>query len=191
MRFFSQFANENRMFMASLTAAFVFHIVILCLRPYSQAAAQQPRPIQSIDVRLAHFSAAAPKQAQHSIESTLQAIANAPISEKLVSKQPEIAQNSHINHAEYIAALQEYLEDFGSKHYPNELHHKGNCQILLSIQANGQLREARIVRSSGNPILDKAAIDLVKKAAPFKPFPQEMTGEHVTLEFLRTWNFNA
>jgi protein TonB len=55
------------------------------------------------------------------------------------------------------------------KRYPAtalESHWEGIAEVKLTIGADGRIREAVIVNSSGHDMLDKVAIDMVRKAAP-------------------------
>lgn len=53
---------------------------------------------------------------------------------------------------------------------------EGSLVLSFTITANGGVSGVRISRSSGNPKLDKAALSLLDKAAPFPPIPPE-TGQ--------------
>jgi len=44
-------------------------------------------------------------------------------------------------------------------------------------------------RSSGEKILDDAAIRIVRLAAPYAPFPQDIRKETDILHITRTWQF--
>ncbi|HED14243.1 MAG TPA: energy transducer TonB, partial [Gammaproteobacteria bacterium] len=46
-----------------------------------------------------------------------------------------------------------------------------------------------ILRSSGHQVLDDAAIRIVKLAAPFAVFPQNIRKEVDILHIIRTWKF--
>ncbi len=62
-------------------------------------------------------------------------------------------------------------------HYPKEAQREkleGKTQFAFKIQTDGSIKYARIVKSSGHPILDQAALQAVKKAAPFPYYPKEI-----------------
>lgn len=46
-----------------------------------------------------------------------------------------------------------------------------DVQVAFTVSANGALGGLRIARSSGSAALDKAALDAVRRAAPFPPIP--------------------
>ena len=66
----------------------------------------------------------------------------------------------------------------------------GNVRMLISLNASGQISETRIIQSSGESLLDQAAVDIVNLAAPFEPFPEELKAEADILEIVRTFRFH-
>jgi len=50
---------------------------------------------------------------------------------------------------------------------------KGEVYISFRVSANGSVGSIRIARSSGSPALDSAALETVRRAAPFPPIPAE------------------
>ncbi|NDR58421.1 energy transducer TonB family protein [Aliiruegeria sabulilitoris] len=51
----------------------------------------------------------------------------------------------------------------------------GTATVALSVGRDGRLQSARIARSSGNAALDAAALDAVRRAAPFARAPRGLT----------------
>ena len=96
--------------------------------------------------------------------------------------------------ANYLAQWQRDIEIYGNKHYPKEAlaqNIRGQLELLVGINANGTLHHITIRRSSGSNILDKAAINIVRRAAPFDPLPAEMAENIDVLEIVRTWQFRG
>jgi protein TonB len=48
---------------------------------------------------------------------------------------------------------------------------KGKVVVGFTLHANGSVSNVRLKSSSGKPAVDKGAMDVVRKAAPFPPFP--------------------
>ncbi|HET7413514.1 MAG TPA: energy transducer TonB [Pararhizobium sp.] len=48
---------------------------------------------------------------------------------------------------------------------------RGETQVQFTIDASGKVGEVHVVTTSGSDILDQAAIETVKRAAPFPPIP--------------------
>ena len=50
---------------------------------------------------------------------------------------------------------------------------RGEVQVAFTVSASGGVGGVRIVRSSGSPVLDKAALETVRRAAPFPAIPAD------------------
>ncbi|SFR47978.1 protein TonB [Marinobacter gudaonensis] len=80
----------------------------------------------------------------------------------------------------------------GNINYPTEARRAGiygTLRMLVSLKKDGTIKEVAILQSSGSTVLDDAAIRIVRMAAPFAPFPEEMRQEVDELEIIRTWSF--
>jgi protein TonB len=75
--------------------------------------------------------------------------------------------------ASYRAMLVAHLQRF--KQYPSNANGaRGRPSVSITITRNGRLTSSRLVQSSGNGVLDQAALALVQRAQPMPPFPPEM-----------------
>jgi len=80
----------------------------------------------------------------------------------------------------------------GNLNYPSEARQSGihgTLRMLVSLRKDGSIKEVSILESSGNRILDDAAIRIVRQSAPFPPFPDDMRENTDELEIIRTWSF--
>ena len=80
----------------------------------------------------------------------------------------------------------------GNLNYPKHLKNNnmyGELELVVSIKKDGSLNSVEVLRSSGYVELDKAAIDIVQKSAPFDPFPPELIDNDI-IEIIRTWRFS-
>ncbi len=59
----------------------------------------------------------------------------------------------------------------------------------MAVQADGSIKDIRVLHSSGEKVLDKAAIRIVRLSAPFAPFPRDIRAETDILDITRTWQF--
>ncbi len=94
--------------------------------------------------------------------------------------------------AKYLEMWRQHIEKIGNENYPLEaraLNLSGELRVLVAINADGSLHDATIRRSSGSQILDDAAINIVKLAAPFELLTDEMKQDTDILEIIRTWQF--
>ncbi len=95
-------------------------------------------------------------------------------------------------YARYMDAWKARVERIGNSHYPRAVRNAGLSGRLLidvAINANGSIRNVRILRSSGSPVLDDAALRIVRRAAPFAPFPAAIRRRVDVLHIIRTWEF--
>ncbi|MBE7566418.1 TonB family protein [Acidithiobacillus sp. HP-11] len=82
-------------------------------------------------------------------------------------------QNPHSLAAqEYIAAWIQKTERIGDLNYPGDM--TGQLEIRVALNADGSLESVRIVHSSGNSALDRAALRVVRLGAPYAPFSREL-----------------
>jgi protein TonB len=66
---------------------------------------------------------------------------------------------------------------------------EGVVSVAFSIDRQGKVVSSRIVMSSGSPLLDAEALDLIKRADPFPPPPAEISDNQ--LSFLVPIRFTA
>jgi protein TonB len=85
-----------------------------------------------------------------------------------------------VGYALYYKAMQKRVEEIGTLNFPQQNGRKlyGELVVSIPIFQDGSLYQKeggpRVERSSGNPALDKAALEIVRRAAPFGSFPQNM-----------------
>jgi protein TonB len=92
----------------------------------------------------------------------------------------------------YLSAWRARIEAIGNQHYPQEATAAGiygTLRLLVAINPDGSINDVRILRSSGEPILDAAALSIVQLAAPFEPLNARMRERMDVLEVIRTWQF--
>lgn len=93
----------------------------------------------------------------------------------------------------YLDTWRRRIEAVGNINYPESARRQeiyGSLRLLVAILPDGDVDEIRILQSSGFSVLDQAAIDIVRMAAPFAPFPEEMRPNVDILEIIRTWRFH-
>ena len=62
---------------------------------------------------------------------------------------------------------------------------EGKLLLEFTILGNGQLEEARLLRSSGYSVLDEEAIRAIQAAAPFGPIPRSIGKSRLPIEIGR------
>lgn len=94
--------------------------------------------------------------------------------------------------AAYLEDWRRRVEAVGNRYYPEaSLRYGifGSLKMLVTIRSNGSLEDIRILSTSGYAVLDESAIRIVRTAAPFLPFPEELRRTTDKLEIVRTWQF--
>lgn len=102
------------------------------------------------------------------------------------------ARTEEYRFAQYVESWRLKVERVGNLNYPEEARQKklyGSLQVTVNILADGSLENAEIRRSSGSKILDEAAIRIIKMAAPYAVFPENIRDEFGALSITRTWSF--
>ncbi len=94
--------------------------------------------------------------------------------------------------APYLDHWRRRIERIGTLNYPIAAQRAGvqaNPVLAVEIRSDGKLEAARIERSSGYPDLDHAALEILKLASPFNPFPPELARTYRTMRFAYEWEF--
>lgn len=120
------------------------------------------------------------------IERRLQAYAKRPKRKWITARTRE-----H-KYAAYMEAWRQKVERVGNLNYPDEARRanlSGNLLLDVALRADGSVDEIILRRSSGKKVLDDAAIRIVKLAAPFASFPEDIARETDILHVERTWQF--
>lgn len=113
--------------------------------------------------------------------------ASAKVRRKAIS-----ASTQEYRYAAYLEAWRKKVERVGNLNYPDAARRKklyGDLLLHVAVRADGSVADIRVIRSSGHKILDDAAVRIVRLAAPFAPFPEEIRKEVDILDITRTWQF--
>ena len=108
-------------------------------------------------------------------------------------KIKKLQANSTVTNEEaiYLNLWQREIESIGDELIAaNDTQYSDSkVQVKATIDSFGNLIKSEILISSGNTYIDKMAIDILEKAAPFAPFDPKMINEYGILEIIRDWNF--
>lgn len=115
---------------------------------------------------------------------------------QLYAKRPRVhrlnaASTMRDKGAWYKEEWRRKVERIGNLNYPDAARREriyGSLRLLVSINRDGTLREVQVLESSGQTILDQAALRIVRLSAPFAPFSGDLADIDV-LEIIRTWRF--
>ncbi len=87
------------------------------------------------------------------------------------SQRPQAAGNAAVSN--YPGKVRARLTR--ALRYPSEARRggiKGDAQVRFTVRADGQVASIALARSTGSPILDEAALEAVRRAAPFPKIPE-------------------
>jgi pilus assembly protein CpaC len=85
--------------------------------------------------------------------------------------------------ANYARAVQTKI--IGATYYPRQAQDagwEGNVKLSLNITSNGDLKDVRILESSGYKVLDDAAQDVAQTQAPYPPFPPQIDSQEIWVD---------
>lgn len=104
------------------------------------------------------------------------------------------ARTKEYRFARYVEDWRLKVERIGNLNYPEAARKEklyGNLQLTVGIRSDGSLESIEINRSSGQKVLDEAAINIVKLAGQngFAPFPPDISQDTDILHITRTWVF--
>ncbi len=95
--------------------------------------------------------------------------------------------------ATYLSTWKNKVEQVGTLNFPFAASQTATAKypvLEVAINADGRLREVVIRSSSGQRDLDQAAMQILRLAAPFEPFPEGLRGEYDVLRFAYEWRFS-
>ncbi|HYC35817.1 MAG TPA: TonB family protein [Usitatibacter sp.] len=102
------------------------------------------------------------------------------------------ARTSEYRFAQYVDTWRQKIERVGNLNYPEEAKARrlyGSLQLTVGVKPDGEVESVEINRSSGHKVLDQAAVRIVRLAAPFERFPQNVRVDTDILYITRTWTF--
>lgn len=81
-----------------------------------------------------------------------------------------------VTYAQYYDDMRRKIEATGTANFPHVAGRKLYGELLMALLVNhdGRILDARVVRGSGNRMLDRLAEAIAQKAAPFGPFTPAM-----------------
>nr|WP_207161726.1 energy transducer TonB [Psychrobacter sp. M9-54-1] len=94
--------------------------------------------------------------------------------------------------ADYINTFREHVERVGNLQYPAQARAQGitgEVRLMVIISNDGNIKAIRLLESSNSTILDEAAKQSVRQAAPFGKFTEDMN-DIVELRLIRTYRYS-
>jgi protein TonB len=128
-----------------------------------------------------------------SMQVTLDRESNA-FAEKMKPHTHIDVQTKESRFATYMETWRRKIERFGTLNFPNEARRQnisGELTLEVAIKSDGTVVEMDIRLPSGHRILDEAALRIVRLAAPFAPFPENIRKDTDVLHITRRWHFSS
>jgi protein TonB len=94
--------------------------------------------------------------------------------------------------ARYVEDWRQKVERIGNLNYPDQarqLKLYGHLVLTVGINSDGTVESVQVDTSSGKKLLDTAAVQIVKMAAPYSAFPADIRRDTDILYITRTWSF--
>jgi protein TonB len=95
--------------------------------------------------------------------------------------------------ATYLSTWKAKVEQVGTLNFPDVASHSATTKypvLEVAINADGRLKEVVVRSSSGQRELDQAAMEILRLAAPFEPFPEALRADYDVLRFAYEWRFS-
>lgn len=116
---------------------------------------------------------------------------------QIYAKRPRVRRLTSLSTASstdafYLNSWRRKIERIGNLNYPEKARQQemyGSLRLMVAIRPDGSLKAVELLESSGEDVLDAAAIRIVRLAAPFAPFPDDLRQTTDVLEIIRTWQF--
>ncbi len=96
--------------------------------------------------------------------------------------------------AGYLAAWVQKIEHTGNLNYPRDARIQqlnGRLRMSVRLDAQGNVLDVNITKSSGTSVLDEAARRILRMAEPFAAFPEELREKADQIVIIRTWDFKS
>ena len=93
--------------------------------------------------------------------------------------------------AYYKESWRRKVERVGNLNYPAQARREqlyGELRLMVAINSDGTLHDVEILEPSPSPVLDDAALRIVRLAAPYAPFGNDLK-DFDRVEIIRTWRF--
>jgi protein TonB len=92
----------------------------------------------------------------------------------------------------YVDNFRTRVERWGTLNYPDVAkgQNYGSVQMTVVLDKDGQISELTVDKSSGNKVLDAAAMNIIRRAAPYGRFTEQMAAEEDLLVITRTMIFS-
>lgn len=96
--------------------------------------------------------------------------------------------------AEYLNGWRQRVERIGTINFPQYASSQAadvRPTLEVAINADGELKEIVVRRSSGDSRIDAAALEILRLSSPFEPLPESVRSQYDVLRFAYDWEFSG
>jgi TonB family protein len=96
-------------------------------------------------------------------------------------------------YAMYVESVRLKLQRIGQFNYPAAAareHLSGTLSVIITLRADGSLKEFSVIHPSVYEVLNKGAENIVRMSAPFSPFPDNIRQDTDILSIKINWSFS-
>jgi protein TonB len=96
-----------------------------------------------------------------------------------------------VNYAQYYVGVKSKIETTGTHFFPQVAGRKlyGSLTMMMSINAHGEVVQSEVLQSSGSGELDRRALAIVRRGAPYGEFPSEVRRNADELAIVSVFHF--
>lgn len=167
---------------------------VLTTKQQSQQKVRQEKTVQSVEE---------PRREAPVLDRDQLAADIASLEAEFARERQQYAKRPRISHqhtastrrdvsAWYRDDWRKKVERIGNLNYPEEARRGGiygSLRLLVVIRSDGSIDKMAVLESSGQDVLDQAALNIVRLSAPFAPFSGELAARYDQVEVIRTWRF--
>jgi protein TonB len=96
-----------------------------------------------------------------------------------------------VNYAQYYVGVKSKIEATGTQFFPQVAGHKlyGTLTMMMSINSHGEVVQSEVIQTSGSSELDRRALAIVRRGAPYGDFPNEVRRDADELAIVSVFHF--
>jgi TonB family protein len=182
---------SNKILILSVTISLLAHALLISATGLLDKRSARPKPETAITVNLKEAPEIQPETASNDTKKEAPLPPPEEVAESDAAEQETISLDSADERfVPYLKKIKQKIENIWS--YPPEAFagkKEGISTVLFSLDSRGILVESKIVESSGHEALDQGTINVINAAAPYAPFPPEITLSRLNIQATFQYRF--
>lgn len=137
--------------------------------PVEQAEIAAPEAVEPVEQKVSELKPVEEPKKKKAEEKRKRDAASSPVGRSSPGSNRQ-SRSSGAAFSSYAGRIAAHLRRY--KRYPNSAGRaRGTARVAFSVSRGGSLTRVRLVASSGNAALDRAAVEMVRRASPFPAIP--------------------